>query len=127
MVDDAKSRKKKQIRELLEHIRNNNGEDVKIVSGILEGLKLNLNTATYLRRYGALFRKGKKFYVRESFVICDANLEDYYNNFHNPYHKDKKMIEDKTTSYILKEDECISFLKSLGYRILKPVTDYKEI
>lgn len=123
-------KKKQQIRTILEYIRSRNGASVDEVKNMLSDYRLSMNTCFFLRKFGAIQQKGSNYFVRSEFVICDQNINDYYDNWHgnSNYARMKLQIDHSGAQTIpLEEFKCIEFLKSLGYKILKPVTDYKEI
>lgn len=56
-----------------------------------------------------------------------VGLESVVNAFRDRFNEGKKIIEEMRPEWILSEENAINLLKSKGYKILKPTTNYEEI
>lgn len=71
-------------------------------------------------------KKGENEYVFSSTPIHLLRLQKVYDQIRENkklVQKPKRSIKGSTVT----EEDCIAFLKELGYRILKPVTQYEEL
>lgn len=121
-----------EIKKILEQLRLNGEMRGIDFTAKCESVRLFKPTPTYLKAYGAIGRRGGYVFVNKDFEINDSNIKDFYNNYYGSkkYLKCKqgntKPLENISVS-VITEEYCISFLKEKGYKVLKPITEYKEL
>ena len=118
-------------KEVIEVLKSSGFKYIEIVFGLLQD-------------YDCIMRKRKSY--QNVFVFSEIPLHigllgkivneakeilDSYISRHNQKKKDSncevKIINETDNKRIIDEDYCIKFLKSRGYKILKNVTEYREV
>lgn len=123
-------RKIAEIKKILEQLRLDSEMLGKDFTAKCESLNLYKGTSSYLKAYGAIGRNGKYVFVKPNFEITNANVSDFYYNYYgsHKYEKTLKTLSSDAISVsVITEEYCISFLKEKGYKVLKPITEYKEL
>lgn len=77
--------------------------------------------------YNAYVVQARKDNKERAKITAAKKLLDKASNKKEEQTDLSPQTKPSTNSNALTEEECISYLKSKGYRVLKPITDYKEV
>ena len=135
-------RKEKEIARLQKHCNALNELNKLVIKGdydsreirnILSRHKVSLTLFTFATRAG-LFTNIKRGEFKSNYNIIEPyqirKVLELVKQYNSSYKRDgyiKKNIKPIVNYNLLNENEAISFLKQLGYKIMKPINQYEEV